>query len=386
MQSTDRKDIGQKIMLAAGFLAAGLFVLVSMAANLKFGLSLATTPFDRIIYGALSLAADLMKVALPLVVLILWRNGHRMFAAIAALFCASVISYSLAAAVGFAASTRGETVTANKLVVDHRKAWEARIERTAQQLDQLGVPRSAGVIQAEIDALLRKPGADGCKIINGPVTNEVCPKVDVLRKELAVSRRAAELETDLVVDRKRLQAAPVAASVVDPQSATLSRLTALGEAKIRDIIAILIAVLVEIGSALGFTFVLLASRSAAPASAVLMVKGPEDTAPERRPIKPEIPMKLSETPADTVTRWAFSRLDVLRAGGIQAEVAYRDFIAWCEAGDIEACSRQMFGRRFTEVVKGMGGRKVKINGRAYYEGIVLRRRSAQIQRDLAIAA
>jgi hypothetical protein len=51
------ENIGQKLMLAAGFLAAGLFVLVSMAANLKFGLSLAATPIDRIIYGALSLAA-----------------------------------------------------------------------------------------------------------------------------------------------------------------------------------------------------------------------------------------------------------------------------------------------------------------------------------------
>lgn len=46
----------------------------------------------------------------------------------------------------------------------------------------------------------------------------------------------------------------------------------------------------------------------------------------------------------------------------------------------------MFGRRFTEVVKGMGGRKVKINGRAYYEGVILQRRSARIQRDLAMAA
>ena len=390
MQSTDRKDIGQKIMLAAGFLAAGLFVLVSMAANLKFGLSLATTPFDRIIYGALSLAADLMKVTLPLVAILLWRKKHRFFAAIAALFCAGVISYSLAAAIGFAASTRSESVTANQLVVGDRKAWEARIERTAQQLNQLGVPRPAGVIQAEIDALLRKPGADGCKVIDGPITNEVCPKVDTLRNELAGSQRAAELEANLVADRNRLQAVPVAASVADPQSATLSRLTALGEAKIRDIIAILIAVLVEIGSALGFTFVLLASRSVpvAPASAVQMAKEPEDIAPEpeRRPVKPEIPMKLSETPADMVTRWAFSRLDVLRAGRIQAEVAYSDFVAWCEAGGIEACSRQMFGRRFTEVVKGMGGRKVKINGRAYYEGVVLQRRSAQIQRDLAMAA
>ncbi len=289
MQSTDRKDIGQKIMLAAGLLAAGLFVLVSMGANLKFGLSLAATRFDRIIYGALSLAADLMKVALPLVVLILWRNGNRIFAAIAALFCVSVISYSLAAAIGFAASTRSETVSANQFVVDDRRAWEARIERTAQQLDRLGVPRPAGIIQTEIAALLRKPGANGCKVIDGPITNEVCPKVDTLRNELAGSQRAAELEANLVADRNRLQAAPVAASVADPQSATLSRLTALGEAKIRDIIAILIAVLVEIGSALGFTLVLLASQSAtaAPASALKMA---EDTAPrpEQRPVKPRV--------------------------------------------------------------------------------------------------
>lgn len=190
--------------------------------------------------------------------------------------------------------------SANKLVVDNRKAWEAKIERTAQQLNQLGVPRSAGVIQAEIDALRRKPGADDCKIINGPVTNEVCPKVDALRQELAVSQRAAEPETDLVVDRKRLQAVPVAASVVDPQSATLSRLTALGEAKIPDIIAI------KIWSPCSSRLVALwASPSSCWRPGRLRRHVPrrwprdpktQPPEPERRPVKPGIPMKQSETP------------------------------------------------------------------------------------------
>jgi hypothetical protein len=45
----------------------------------------------------------------------------------------------------------------------------------------------------------------------------------------------------------------------------------------------------------------------------------------------------------------------------------------------------MFGRRLAEVVKAMGGRKVKINGRAYYEGVVLQGRPAQKQ-ILAAAA
>jgi hypothetical protein len=94
---------------------------------------------------------------------------------------------------------------------------------------------------------------------------------------------------------------------------------------------------------------------------------------------------LPETPADVINRWAFSRLDVLGAGRIQAEIAYRDFVAWYPAEGLSACSRQMFGRRLAEVMTGMGGRKVRINGRAYYEGVVLQGRSAQ-KRILAAAA
>lgn len=384
--STEEKDIGQKILLAVGFLAAGLFVLVSLAANLKFGLSLATTHFDKIIYGALSLAADLMKVALPLVAILLWRNGHRIFGAIAGLFCLGIISFSLAAAIGFAASTRGETMMANKTVIDSRKAWEARIERTAQQLDQLGVPRPAAVIQADIDALLRMPGTDDCAKINGPVTKDVCPKVDELRKELAGSIRAALLEADLVADRQTLEGVPVAASMSDPQSATLSRLTLWTEAQIQDAIAILIAVLVEIGSALGFSFVVLASRSIpAPQHAVLN-DVPEESTLEPPAAEAQKLVRLSETSADTVTRWALSRLDVLNSRRIQAELAYRDFREWCGDKGKEACTPQMFGRRFTQVIEGMGGRKKKVNGKAYYEGVALQERSARDERRKKTAA
>ena len=72
--------IGQKLILTAGLLAASGFTLVSIAANIRFGVSQASTPFDRIVYATLSIAADLMKIALPLVVAILWRKGERIFA------------------------------------------------------------------------------------------------------------------------------------------------------------------------------------------------------------------------------------------------------------------------------------------------------------------
>jgi hypothetical protein len=161
----------------------------------------------------------------------------------------------------------------------------------------------------------------------------------------------------------------------------------LGEAHIRDIIAILIAVLVEIGSALGLTLMVLATRPVlvSPQPVAHKVGASRLIAKARRPECPPNLVALSETPADMITRWAFSRLDVLRAGRIQAEVAHQDFVAWCAAEGIKACSQQMFGRRFTEVIAGMGGRKVKINGRAYYEGVVLQGGPAQKQ-ILAMAA
>jgi hypothetical protein len=115
------RDIGQALMIAAGFLAACLFVFVSMSANLNFGLSLATTDFDKIIYGSLSLGADLMKVALPIVAVRLWRNGCRIYAVTATALWFGTVAYSLASAIGFASATRSETVMGNQTVIDARQ-------------------------------------------------------------------------------------------------------------------------------------------------------------------------------------------------------------------------------------------------------------------------
>jgi hypothetical protein len=122
-----------------------------------------------------------------------------------------------------------------------------------------------------------------------------------------------------------------------------------------------------------------ASGSSPPASPVAE---PQPTAPR----KAQIPVSLPETPADTVTRWAFARLDVLNSGRIQAERAFNDFAEWCENEGIESCTQAMFGRRFTAVITGMGGRKVKVNGRAYYQGVALQERSARVNERVKAAA
>lgn len=251
-------------MLAAGLVAAAGFALVSIAANLRFGISLASTPFDRTVYGTLSVGADLMKIVLPLAVMLLWWKRERILAIAGAVFWIGAVAFSLSAAIGFAASTRGHTVASNENQIESRKAWEAKIIRIEKSLDLLGTPRPANVIEAEIDGLLRTPGAEGCKAINGPVTRKICPEVDRLRRELAISKETARLEADLEADRQAFSAVPETVSVADPQSAALKQLTGVEEDDVRSAIAILIAFLVEFGSSLGFTLIILAFRRSAP--------------------------------------------------------------------------------------------------------------------------
>ena len=307
------QGIGQKMMLASGLLAAGGFALASIAANLRFGASLATTPFDRIIYGTISVAADLMKIALPLVVAILWRKGERIFAFAGAVFWIGAVAFAICAAIGFVASTRSHTVAANEDLIEARKAWATKITRVEGRLDLLGVHRPPNIIQAEIDSLLRTPGTDSCKVINGPVRQDTCPKVDRLRQELAASEEIARLEADLVADRGALSEMPVAAFVADPQSAALNRLTGFGEEELRNAIAVLIAFLVELGSALGFSVVILAARSTAATSQASSVEENKKPSPSSRETTQGRHTCVSEPPDDLVTRWALARLDIVTA-------------------------------------------------------------------------
>lgn len=361
------------MILAAGLVAATGFALVSIAANLRFGISLASTPFDRAIYGTLSVAADLMKIVLPLAVMILWRKGERVFAILGAFFWIGAVAFSLSAVIGFAASTRSHTVASNENLIESRKAWEAKIIRIEERLDRLGTPRPAHVIETDIDGLLRKPGAEGCKAINGPVTREICPEVDRLRRELAASKEAARLEADLVADRQAFSAMPETASVADPQTAALSRMMAIGPALLTDAITALIAVLVELGSALGFSIILQAARSPASKPPAFPL-GQFETASSAK-LEATAPPRginnLTETPSDAVTRWAISRLDIISSGVIQAEHAYEDFASWCRREGKHPLTPQMFGRRFTAVHAHMGGKKIKRRGRAYYSGVSL---------------
>lgn len=207
-------------------------------------------------------------------------------------------------------------------------------------------------------------------MINGPVTREVCPKVAQLKRELVASKEAARLEADLVAGHETLSALSSIGIAADPQSTALHQLTGFGEDVIRDTVAVLIAVLVEFGSGLGFSLFVAASAAKAQSSLNRPLRRTAPTSSkQRQPAK--APLELPSPPIDLVTRWALARLDIISTGMIQAEHAYNDFCHWCTAQSVPALTPQMFGRRFTQIHAGMGGKKLKRQGRAFYSGVSL---------------
>ncbi len=79
-----------------------------------------------------------MKIVLPLAVMILRRKGGPLFAAAGAVFWIGAVAFSLSAAIGFTASTRGHIVTSNENLIESCKALEAKIIRVEKRLDLLG--------------------------------------------------------------------------------------------------------------------------------------------------------------------------------------------------------------------------------------------------------
>ena len=242
-----------------GYAAAAAFCAVSIFANLRYGLSLGTSPIDKATYAVASVAADIFKIAVPLMALNLWERRRRSLGLIALMLWVGCVMWSLTSAVGFALSTRDETVADRRAEASTRHGWEATVERAEAKLDTLGRHRPIGVIKADMAAtavatqIWRR--SRQCSDLAREESRAACTPVLALRRELAAAEAAERLESQVVAGRTQLATVAVAGTLADPQADALAQLTGLDEATIRVGVALLLAGLIEAGSALGFTLV-----------------------------------------------------------------------------------------------------------------------------------
>ena len=262
LQSTSSEP-DHRILRLSGYVAAAAFCAVSVGANLQFGLSLGRNPIDKATYAVASIAADVFKIAAPFLALSLWGKRFHILAIAGLVLWLGCVGWSMASAVGFVLSSRGDVIAERTAEAATRHGWEAKVERAENQLATLGNHRPPDVIKAELASagipmhIWRR--SRQCFDLTLEESRSACAPVLSLRTELAAAEAAERLEAQLVAGRTQLATASVAGSVADPQASALARLIGADEATIRTGIALLLAGLVEVGSALGFTLVSMAT-------------------------------------------------------------------------------------------------------------------------------
>ncbi len=375
-----------------GVAAAGTLLFVSAAMNWRFGFSLGKEGFDAQIYGAASAAADGLKALLPFFIMWAVRQRSWMQAASGVLVWLVCTSYSLTSSLGFSAINRAETIGAKTIVASQYKDLRADLKTAKQKLAFTPEHRSVGAVQASLDAGLNKSVkirgkrksvseiTEGCTLSNFTASKH-CPKIQRLRSELASAMQADKLETKIASLKSKLEKVSTGAAVAgaDPQTALLTKLTGIKHEHVETALIVLVSMLVEIGSGLGF-FVVLGDkntkRTAKKAKTVVSTKvettpivtaSANDNRTGTKVVQSnDLVNEFSET-SDELRDFYANRIEKSEGSSITASKLYENYCSWAESKGKEPMTLPAFGRQFSEI----GIQKAKIAGRIRYIGVKL---------------
>lgn len=373
--------------------AATALCAVTVAANLNFGLTLGSTTEEKLIYAIASVAADVIKCTAVIVVIRLWQKRQRVLACVGTVFGIICLTWSLASATGFAFSSREHTAALHAATSNIVQGWTTTIRRAGEQLALVERSRPPAVIEAELASQLVPVAiwrrTQGCTELTLPESHSACARVLALKQELAAAQSTQVLEERIAEARRKLATKPVVGQSADPQVTGLAALLSIEEATLRRGLALLLAVLVEVGSAFGFALAHAAtanppppSRSYAPPRAgatprigkapkaaacnpapSAVVSFAEQAARLKRRRRPTI------HPDQSLARWAEGCVQRDHHGCVGARTAYEAYCRWAKNVGITAVTETKFGRSLTASITAMGGSKTQRKKGAFYVGI-----------------
>ena len=255
------------VLLMCGVITTAAMIAISMRLNFLFGAALGRTPEKSLVFGVVSVAADVWKGLGPIFIVVLWRSRRRPPAIAATIVWFPCFLFSVSSALGLAIQDRAGAVGGRESLLATFSEARADLEDLEGKRRALPPYRAAAQIEAAINAQFTQPVvasarirgtvrslSAGCTKPNG-YTSEACAEIARLHEELAAAGEGARLEVRIVemrrkVDRLRERGA---GQDSDPQAELLSRLT-LGWLAIRDVgptLALLLATVVELVSAFG---------------------------------------------------------------------------------------------------------------------------------------
>ena len=379
------------ILTVLGGAAAMTLALLSISANALFG-TLLTTGQERWLYGVLFGALDVLKTILPLIAAAAFAAGVRAKGIAALLVFAVLTVLSLTASIGLYATTKNEMVGDAKAAHTRYQDAVATREKAEADLAGLGKVRPAGDIAGEIGSLKRDRLYDrskACTDATAADSRDLCARLARLEGEAAKAAEAARLRQEIDKARGRLATMDVAAAMrsVDPQAEALARLVSVAvpvsAETMRTALAVLVALLVELGSGLGPWLV---SPSAGPRrlrepEEQLSPEMPQAAAPVTILEAVDVPPAAEPAGEDAVRRWAAGAIAKRKGAFVPAKEVRAAFEAWCAGKGIKPLNPTAFGR----TMGTLGFRSGKVGGDQRYFDLALVSKTAPATLRLTVA-
>ena len=341
---------------------------ISVGCCFLFGTHLAQG-VEGTVYGTLGAVADAMKALLPLSIGAALAARHRMKAIIGTVLFITFTLYSFCSELGLYALSRdaqSSSASAGKEAYQSLKDERARI---AKRLSELGSARPSRAIEAEIAGQKQDRWwtlSDSCKNAAYAAARTFCAGVERLEAERATAIEAESLRTQdnqFAAKMSGYDLREVLKSA-DAQSEALGRLLGIDPSRVKDGLAIMVAVLIELGS--GFGLFAISGHGAAAGAGTASPAGQSQA-----PVEPAAsgqrrkPGKAKQDPVAS-----FCRAMLLAKDGAETTAAevYLGWQAWVATNGGPVLSPTALGRRLSE----MGYQRTKRGGIARYTGIDLR--------------
>lgn len=323
-----------------GIAAALVMAAVSAAMNFAFLASLGKTEMEGQMLGAASAAADLLKCLLPFFIAWVWREQRFVAALSGTAVFVLFAGFSLLSAIGFASSNRDAVVQSRSAMDEAAARAEQEYQRKIAALAALPARRPAAVLAEELRAAQQNrlwSRSKDCTEATEPPSRAFCDSYFRLRAEEAAAEEAWRLEDRLAALQAELASlkAQGAGQARDAQVAVLSSLFSLPEERLRLVLIVAVALVVELGSSLGLY---LAAGPRMGASA----KSDADTirSAERRPI-------------GDIEDFVLAVVRPAQDGQASLWELFLAYQQWCERNQLEAIEDCQFGDRFRELAKAV---------------------------------
>ncbi len=247
------------LVLVVGAGAALTFVVASGLMNWVFMTSLGKSEFEQQILGAVSVAVSAFLALLPTLLVWAFRERRVAYMVLGVPVFLAFAAFSLSSAVGFAAKNRGSIGEDRALASERLVNLKHELSGTESKLKAPGAPRPFGVV----NELLRGSEQDRrwlsskeCGDATADASRSFCKGYFDLKAEAVLAgeaRRYEERIAELKFQAHGLEEQG-AGRQADSQAAVLANIFGLQTAQVERGLMLFLAVLVEVGAALGLYF------------------------------------------------------------------------------------------------------------------------------------